>query len=879
MSSTSEDLTASKFIARSNDSEEGDLSKSMFLKQSNDSCDDEYCEISGNIKCDTECQLGTSCYNEIANKPEDNYCDVNVGIKCDPECQLGTSCCNEIANKPGDIDLMVDFLDSFNGRSSSQYIYVNMEEAKKALNMFLQKYTDIYSNKESLSVSHIIGDIIHLKRNSPSQCEICNKKHENEKNPYIAVTGNNKTCFFYCRRSSESRGLIIGDLIDEDKDINKKEDINSNKKPIDLNNVDQEKLKFYVEHKAFALGYTLDEYLRIDTEFEITIQSQRPAIYDTCKLINFPENIELIEELLDGYADIEIEKRFGTILKMDYRKKLYVDVYKYHFKNMFRKVIEECKKEEKLEIDSKDIEQEDINSNKKEDTGTKKKSIDLNNVDQKKLKFYVEHKVFALGYTLDEYLRIDSDIEQELQSQYSIIYDNYSTIDFPENIELYQNALDECVDIEIAKRFDIALKMNDRMSLHVDLYKYHFKKQIHKAMKQKKKEKNTDNKDEKDGKEKPNLIFEFKDGSFTTEIDLKTYLEMDLEISTRINDNYEEIYNMFKHMNIPKDVSTRDKIIEEVIDISLDQYFMEPHMMNKPKIYLEISKKYIRILINRIIERKEREEEKDILTKTDIKIKDEEEKSNLKFEIKDTSSDSENITSSKNINTSAENITNSGFVKRSHNGQLIDKQFETGQLHVTFGPMKSGKSSAAIAYANRMAVLGLKTIYVRYGKDTRTSDKIKSYHDEGGVVLRSDIDVIKSEMIQEIYSKLMEYTVIVIDEGQFFGDITIVENLILKEKKLVYISSLDADVYLNKFGKVHEIIHLCEPGNLTKVFALCVDCAAIDHRSVNAGFTYRLEDKVGETFQIGAKQYIPVCLKHHQIRSTERDRLNQLKLH
>jgi len=219
------------------------------------------------------------------------------------------------------------------------------------------------------------------------------------------------------------------------------------------------------------------------------------------------------------------------------------------------------------------------------------------------------------------------------------------------------------------------------------------------------------------------------------------------------------------------------------------------------------------------------------------------------------------------------NIVNSGFVKRIHNGKTIDKQFECGELYITFGSMKSGKSTAAISYANRMTIVGLKTCYVGYGGDTRTGSKIKSHHDTGGVILLDNIDVIKSETIADIYSKLLKYTVIVIDEAQFFKDITLVEDLILKANKLVHISALDGDANLKSFGKVHELIHLCDAGNITKVFAFCVDCAAIDHRSVKAGFTFCLEEVISGVNKIGAKEYIPVCLKHHQFRTRERDKL------
>lgn len=227
--------------------------------------------------------------------------------------------------------------------------------------------------------------------------------------------------------------------------------------------------------------------------------------------------------------------------------------------------------------------------------------------------------------------------------------------------------------------------------------------------------------------------------------------------------------------------------------------------------------------------------------------------------------------SSPDILSSSEKIAHSGFVKREKNGTLHDGQFETGQLFVTYGSMKAGKSTSSIGYANRMSNLGLDVCYVLSNIDTRTDKQVKSHHDDGKVSLSEKIPIIRTDFLSSVYSELLKYTVIVIDEGQFFSDIIQVENLVLREKKQVYISALDCDAALNKFGKVHEVIHLCAPGNLNKIAALCVDCAAYDHRFQNAGFTYCLKNNTineGNQIHVGADEYIALCLKHHQQRTS-----------
>ena len=87
---------------------------------------------------------------------------------------------------------------------------------------------------------------------------------------------------------------------------------------------------------------------------------------------------------------------------------------------------------------------------------------------------------------------------------------------------------------------------------------------------------------------------------------------------------------------------------------------------------------------------------------------------------------------------------------------------------------------------------------------------------------------------------------------------------------MVYVSSLDNDSNNKRFGKVHKIIHLCAPGKLNKVSALCVDCAKIDHKAENAGFSFHLTGlKSGEKEIAGLDKYLPLCLKHHQYRSKD----------
>lgn len=234
--------------------------------------------------------------------------------------------------------------------------------------------------------------------------------------------------------------------------------------------------------------------------------------------------------------------------------------------------------------------------------------------------------------------------------------------------------------------------------------------------------------------------------------------------------------------------------------------------------------------------------------------------------------DFENQRKSPTLNGSDDNkISVSGFIKKLQDGKLIDKPFEAGNLTIVFASMCAGKSTSAIGYANKMTILGLKSCYVKYGGDYRTGETIASHHDSGKTNLDEKVDVFTSNNIKSIFDKLLQYTVIVIDEGQFFRDIEMVEELVLKHCKLVYIASLDADANLKRMGKVHKLIHLCAPGCLNKIAAMCLDCAREDHRFEPAGYSYSFVGIVSGSEDIGGtEKYIPLCLKHHQRRTEKR---------
>ena len=131
--------------------------------------------------------------------------------------------------------------------------------------------------------------------------------------------------------------------------------------------------------------------------------------------------------------------------------------------------------------------------------------------------------------------------------------------------------------------------------------------------------------------------------------------------------------------------------------------------------------------------------------------------------------------------------------------------------------------------------------------------------------------MIKTDLLSKI--DISSYDAIGIDEGQFFDDLdVVVRDWVLRKNKIVIVASLDGNYMMEPFGKAHNLICICDPGNVVKLPAICVKCLSEGIFRVNAGFTAKLkidpdilegraqvQDEVG-----GRDKYIPVCLKCYQ---------------
>ncbi len=173
-------------------------------------------------------------------------------------------------------------------------------------------------------------------------------------------------------------------------------------------------------------------------------------------------------------------------------------------------------------------------------------------------------------------------------------------------------------------------------------------------------------------------------------------------------------------------------------------------------------------------------------------------------------------------------------------------------LRLYLGCMFSGKTSELIREYTRWTKIGKKVICINYADDTRYGDDNYVYsHD------LNKIECLKTDKLYNIKKEeINKYQVILINEGQFFEDILeFCKEYVDIYKKDIVVCGLDGDYLRKPFGKINDLISICD--EVTKLKAFCVKC----NDGTPALFTWRISS---DNNQISINNdYIPVCRKHY----------------
>ena len=171
----------------------------------------------------------------------------------------------------------------------------------------------------------------------------------------------------------------------------------------------------------------------------------------------------------------------------------------------------------------------------------------------------------------------------------------------------------------------------------------------------------------------------------------------------------------------------------------------------------------------------------------------------------------------------------------------------SGYLELIIGPMFSGKTTRLIDVYNTEYANNVNIKVINFSADTRYHDSMLSTHDQ--VMIPCVFSNTIKEVCQE--NMIQNSDIILINEGQFFPDLyETVYELVEKNKKKVYICGLDGDFQRNKFGKLLDLIPLCD--NIIKLKAKCVKCKG------HAIFSKRLSTEEQQVV-IGSSNYAPMC--------------------
>ena len=168
-----------------------------------------------------------------------------------------------------------------------------------------------------------------------------------------------------------------------------------------------------------------------------------------------------------------------------------------------------------------------------------------------------------------------------------------------------------------------------------------------------------------------------------------------------------------------------------------------------------------------------------------------------------------------------------------------------GKIEVICGSMFSGKTEELIKRLKKVELNGLKYIVFRPKLDSRNPEnKIISH-------AKSEISASIVSSAEEILKLSKEYSVIGIDEAQFF-DRSIVEvcNALANKGVRIIVAGLDMDYQGNPFGPMPHLMACAE--EVTKVHAICVETGN------PAGYSFR-KDESNDLVLIGEKkEYSPL---------------------
>lgn len=173
----------------------------------------------------------------------------------------------------------------------------------------------------------------------------------------------------------------------------------------------------------------------------------------------------------------------------------------------------------------------------------------------------------------------------------------------------------------------------------------------------------------------------------------------------------------------------------------------------------------------------------------------------------------------------------------------------SGQIQLIIGPMFSGKTTELIRRIKRYETANQKCMIIKYENDTRYDEEnehIICTHDK-----QKYTATIRASQLKDVRQIAKTYTVIGIDEGQFFKDVTEFSEEMANLGKIVIIAALDGTYQRRGFGDILNLVPLAEC--ICKLKAVCMICYN------EASFTKRKGCETQIELIGGKEAYLSVC--------------------
>lgn len=178
---------------------------------------------------------------------------------------------------------------------------------------------------------------------------------------------------------------------------------------------------------------------------------------------------------------------------------------------------------------------------------------------------------------------------------------------------------------------------------------------------------------------------------------------------------------------------------------------------------------------------------------------------------------------------------------------------DQGYLEVILGPMFSGKTSKILELYKQCTFSNIPVAVINHASDTRYSETMLSTHDKTMIPCINVDKLFDLNEHETLSSEVFSAKVILINEGQFFGDLyTWVSSMVDIFGKTVYVCGLDGDSNREKFGQILDLIPICD--KVHKLKSICSICK----NGTRAIFSLRLSEE-HQQILIGSDCYKPVC--------------------